>query len=73
VLASGSFDETIKLWNVATGACISTLQAEGPYAGMNITGAIGLTTAQKVALKALGAVEEDAFTTAAGKASTTAS
>jgi hypothetical protein len=30
----------------------------GPYAGMNIAGAIGITVAQRVALKALGAVDE---------------
>src|SRR5262245_52525836 len=57
-LASGSSDETIKLWDVQTGACLKTLRAEGPYAGMNITGVTGLTTAQKTALKALGAVED---------------
>jgi hypothetical protein len=31
---------------------------EDPYSGMNITGATGITTAQKLALKALGALEE---------------
>ncbi len=55
-LASGSQDETIKLWNAKTGECLKTLKADGPYKGMNITGAIGLTEAQKVSLKALGAV-----------------
>jgi WD40 repeat protein len=57
-LATGSTDETIKLWNVETGTCLKTLRTERPYEGMNITGATGLTEAQKAALKALGAVEE---------------
>ncbi|MDQ3248383.1 MAG: hypothetical protein M3Q45_04160 [Chloroflexota bacterium] len=41
-----------------TGECINTLLVEGPYAGMNITGVTGITRAQKVALKTLGAVED---------------
>lgn len=57
IIASGSKDQTIKLWDAETGECIKTLRAPGPYEGMNITGAIGLTEAQKVTLKALGAVE----------------
>jgi WD40 repeat protein len=56
-LASGSADETIRLWDVATGECLWTLRADGPYAGMNITGVTGISTAQKAALMALGAVE----------------
>ena len=31
--------------------------ADGPYAGMNISGVTGISPAQKAALKALGAVE----------------
>ena len=58
-LASGSLDETIRLWNVGSGACVDTLRAERPYAGMNITGTTGLTEAQRAALKALGAVEDE--------------
>ena len=56
-VASSSFDGTIKFWDSQTGACVNTLCVEGPYVGMNITGVMGLTTAQKAALKALGAVE----------------
>jgi WD40 repeat protein/predicted XRE-type DNA-binding protein len=58
-LISGSGDETIKFWSVETGECLQTLLADRPYEGMNITGAIGLTAAQKATLKALGAVEID--------------
>ncbi|WP_414585289.1 NB-ARC domain-containing protein [Scytonema sp. PCC 10023] len=56
-LASASKDETIKLWSVQTGECLKTLRADRPYESMNITGVIGLTTAQRATLKALGAVE----------------
>jgi WD40 repeat protein/DNA-binding SARP family transcriptional activator len=56
-LVSSGADETIRLWDVATGACLYTLRADGPYAGMNITGVTGISAAQKAALKALGAVE----------------
>ena len=56
-LASSSGDETIRLWDVATGPGLSTLRADGPYAGMNITGVTGISTAQTTALKALGAVD----------------
>ncbi len=58
-LASRSLNETIRLWEVGSGACVDTLRAERPYAGLNITGATGLTEAQRAALKALGAVEDE--------------
>ena len=57
ILASAGWDGTIRLWNTETGACLQTLRAPGPYAGMNITGVTGISEAQKVALQALGAVE----------------
>jgi WD40 repeat protein len=57
LVVSGSDDETIRLWEVRTGACLKTLRAEGPYEGMNITGVTGISETQRVALKALGAVE----------------
>ncbi len=57
LLASGSHDETIRLWEVASGACVDTVRVEGPYAGMNIAGVMGLSAEQVAALKALGAVE----------------
>ena len=56
-LVSGSQDETLKLWDVATGECKKTLSIDRLYEGMNITGATGLTEAQKTTLKALGAYE----------------
>jgi WD40 repeat protein len=60
LVVSGSLDETIKVWDVQTGECVKTLWVERPYEGMNVTGATGLTKAQKATLKALGAVEINA-------------
>jgi WD40 repeat protein len=57
ILASSSQDGTIKVWDICTGECLTTLRSARPYEGMNITGATGLTVAQKATLKALGAVE----------------
>jgi WD40 repeat protein/DNA-binding SARP family transcriptional activator len=61
LLASGSDDGTIKLWDVTPGGagiCRQTIAMEDPYTGMNITGATGISEAQKMALKKLGAREE---------------
>ena len=57
ILASCSIDGLIKLWDVKTGECLKTL-TDRPYEGMNITGVTGLTEAEKVMLKTLGAVED---------------
>ncbi|MEL7036320.1 MAG: NB-ARC domain-containing protein [Cyanobacteria bacterium J06592_8] len=58
IFASGGDDQTIKLWEMKTGKCLNTMRLDRPYEGLNITGTTGLTSAQKVALKALGAIEE---------------
>ncbi len=58
LVASGSHDGTIKLWDVQTGECLQTLSSSKPYEGMNITGAKGLTQAQREMLKELGASED---------------
>lgn len=63
LLASGSTDETIKLWDTTTGDCLQTLRPDRPYEEMIITGVMGLTEAQKMSLKALGAVEQTDETT----------
>jgi WD40 repeat protein len=47
----------IKIWDVETGDCLSTISNK-PYAGMRIGGAIGLTSGQIESLKALGAVDD---------------
>ena len=59
ILFSGSFDETIKLWDIETGRCLQTLRVPRPYEGMNITQTRGLSQAEKSTLKALGAIEKD--------------
>jgi WD40 repeat protein len=59
-LASSHENQTVRLWDVKTGECFRTLYSDRPYERMNITGATGLTDAQKAALKALGAVESGA-------------
>jgi WD40 repeat protein len=59
ILASAGDDDTIKLWDVISSACRRTLRSDRPYERMNISGATGLTGAQKAALKALGAIEEN--------------
>jgi WD40 repeat protein len=59
ILASGGEDGTIKLWNPDTGRLLKTLRIPKPYEGLNITGVSGLTDAQKEALKALGAIEDN--------------
>ncbi|WP_019500418.1 AAA family ATPase [Pseudanabaena sp. PCC 6802] len=57
ILASAGEDETIRFWDTRSGECLKTLRVDRPYEGMNIKGVTGLTTAQKVTLQALGAVE----------------
>jgi WD40 repeat protein len=57
IVASSSADETIKLWDPLTGKCLQSWQPPGPYEGMNISGATGITEAQRSALKVLGAIE----------------
>ncbi|NJM54884.1 MAG: hypothetical protein HC841_02200, partial [Verrucomicrobiae bacterium] len=56
-IASGSRDETVKLWDVRTGDCMATIRAQRPYEGTDITGATGLADAQRTALKTLGAID----------------
>jgi WD40 repeat protein len=57
ILASGGEDEIIKL-SLLTGECIKTLRCSRPYEKMNIKNTTGLTDAEKMILKSLGAVEK---------------
>ena len=57
VLLSSSQDETIKTWNLKTGTHLKTLRYPRPYEGTIITDATGLTAAETVTLKALGAID----------------
>lgn len=56
-IAIGSPDQPIQIWHLVTGNCIRILRTDKPYDGMNITEVTGITPAQKVTLKALGAVD----------------
>jgi len=57
ILVNTSQDEGIKFWDMGTGEWMKTLKVDRLYEGMNIRGVTGLTTAQRSALLALGAVE----------------
>ena len=56
-LLSAGADGDIRCWDTQTGNCINTWRVNGPYAGMNITDVTGMTNAQKITLKTLGALE----------------
>ena len=58
LLATGTDEGTLQIWEPQTGKHLMTLQSERPYERMNISGVTGITAAQKASLKALGAVEE---------------
>lgn len=57
MLASGSNDEAIKLWDVESGREIKTLRIPRLYEGMDITGATGISEAQRATLISLGAID----------------
>lgn len=56
-LATGSEDETIRIWTVAQKDCWKILRAARPYEQLDLTGATGLTAAQRMTLKLLGAID----------------
>jgi WD40 repeat protein len=58
-IASSSADGTIRLWHIQSESCLRIMTPPGPYAGMDITGATGLTPAQVAALQTLGAVSDN--------------
>ncbi len=57
LLAGSNQGEAVHLWDVQTGQWVDSLRAPKPYERMNITGATGLSEAQRVSLKALGAID----------------
>jgi WD40 repeat protein len=57
LLVSGGPDGMVHMWEPRSGARVRTLQAQGRYQGLDITGLTGVTEAQHAALLALGAIE----------------
>ncbi|MCB0127154.1 MAG: hypothetical protein KDE58_33060, partial [Caldilineaceae bacterium] len=55
-MASSDAAGVVKLWDGTSGTVLATTHLNGPYRGMNITGATGVTHGQRQSLLALGAV-----------------
>lgn len=51
------FDGTLRLWDLQTGTFLRLLRADRRYERMDITGLSGITGAQREALLTLGAVD----------------
>jgi WD40 repeat protein len=56
-LASCGDDGAISIWELASGKQLRTLRRDRPYERLDISGAKGLTLAQRASLSALGAIE----------------
>ena len=55
-VASCGEDGVIQLWDMHSHQYLATLRADRPYERLDISGTRGLTSAQQVTLRALGAV-----------------
>lgn len=58
LLASGGGDGAIRIWDLDSGEHLQTLRRDRPYERLNITGMQGVTEAQKVNFRAMGAFED---------------
>lgn len=58
LLASCGDDGAIQIWQLDSGEQVATLRRDRPYERLDITGVEGLTAAEKLALKMMGAVEQ---------------
>jgi WD40 repeat protein len=56
LVACGSFDGTVRLWEASSGAHLHTLRCDRRYERVDVTGLTGVTAAQRVSLLALGAI-----------------
>lgn len=57
LLVSAGCDEILWIWDVQSATYLQSIAPERLYLGMNITNAIGLTDAQKLTLRELGAID----------------
>ncbi|MBE9137813.1 hypothetical protein IQ254_11520 [Nodosilinea sp. LEGE 07088] len=55
-IATGSQDQTVRIWDAKTGDCLRVLIAKRLYEGMKLAGAKGLTPATRATLQMLGAI-----------------
>jgi WD40 repeat protein len=58
LLASCGDDGAIQIWQLNSGEHVGTLRRDRPYERLDITGIKGLTEAQKLTLKMMGAIEQ---------------
>jgi WD40 repeat protein len=58
LVASGSLDGTVQLWDTARHTLLRTLRPDRRFEQLDITGLTGVTSAQRAALLALGAIEQ---------------
>jgi hypothetical protein len=59
IFAGGGQDDIIDLWNIQSDHYLKTLCPQRLYENLDITGAVGLTEAQKSTLQTLGVVEHE--------------
>jgi WD40 repeat protein len=59
LLASCGDDGAIQIWRLDSGEYVETLRRDRPYERLDITGIKGLTDAQKLTLKMMGAIEQE--------------
>jgi WD40 repeat protein/transcriptional regulator with XRE-family HTH domain len=58
LLASCGDDGAIRIWEMGTGEHVAMLRRDRPYERLNITGIKGLTDAEKLTLRMMGAFEQ---------------
>ncbi len=58
LLASCGDDGAIQIWEMESGEHVEMLRRDRPYERLDITGIQGLTDAQKLTLKMMGAIEQ---------------